>query len=575
MAKKKARRSTRPSSSSRTPAARAKKGPPRAVQPKAPRGGVRVTVTGSNRSVVRNATRIGDVPADAPVKVTLTLRGPPLPSADQLPARALSPAEFSASFGASAADAEQVTQALQRYGLTVSDVSLPTRSMQVSGTAAQMQAAFGPQLGIYRDATGREFRDRQGTYGVPKEIAGIVTSILGFGQRQVARRREAQVVAASTGTSLAPLTPADIEKLYQFPADPGAAPTIGIAEFGGGYFEQDLQAYCTKFNRKVPLVKAIPVNRPAYTLQDILKLPPGQRQQALGESVEVNMDIQLIAGLCPSSVISVYFASFDQKGWVDLLDRVITDRPVALSVSWGLAEDDPAWSSAARDAVTQRLTSAALLGITVCVSSGDDGSGDQETDNRAHVDFPGASPFVLCVGGTMLNGATLTPSAEVVWWEAPGRRTGQGGGSSGGGVSALYPRPQWQTVRIASLNKGSIDGRVVPDVAAVAGPPLYDLIFAGKDSPNGGTSASTPVWAALLTRVNAVLPVAKRQRFLAPLLYAAGTGGNTMGSVVCNDVTKGNNTSNPPGRGYAATAGFDAVTGWGTPRGVALVNALS
>jgi kumamolisin len=532
-------------------------------------------VAGSRRSPVRNATRIGDVPADAPVQVTVTLRGPRLPSADQLPAEALSPAEFSASFGASPADAEQVTRTLQRYGLTVSDVSLPTRSMQVSGTAAQMQAAFGPQLGIYRDATGREFRDRQGTYGVPKEIAGIVTSILGFGQRQVAQRRKAHV-APNAGTSLAPLTPADIEKLYEFPDDPGSAPTIGIAEFGGGYFEEDLQAYCTKFKRTVPRVNAMSVNRPAYTLQDILKLPPGQRQQALGESVEVNMDIQLIAGLCPSSVINVYFASFDQKGWVDLLDRVITDRPGVLSVSWGRAEDDSAWSRAARNAITERLTSAALLGITVCVSSGDDGSGDQETDNRAHVDFPGASPFVLCVGGTMLTGATLSPSAEVVWWEAPGRRTSSGGGSSGGGVSTLYPRPQWQTVRIASLNRGSIDGRVVPDVAAVAGPPLYDLIFASKDMPNGGTSASTPVWAALLTRVNAVLPVAKRQRFLTPLLYAAGTGGKPMGSAVCNDVTRGNNASDPsPGQGYAAAAGFDAVTGWGTPRGVALVKALS
>ncbi len=51
------------------------------------------------------------------------------------------------------------------------------------------------------------------------------------------------------------------------------------------------------------------------------------------------MDVEIIAGLCPEADISVYFATFDQKGWVDLLNEVIKARPVTLSVSWGLAED--------------------------------------------------------------------------------------------------------------------------------------------------------------------------------------------------------------------------------------------
>jgi kumamolisin len=59
---------------------------------------------------------------------------------------------------------------------------------------------------------------------------------------------------------------------------------------------------------------------------------------------------------------------------------------------------------------------------------------------------------------------------------------------------------------------------VVPDVAALAGQPLYDLIFRGDAQPNGGTSASAPLWAALIARINALLPRAKQQRFLTPLL---------------------------------------------------------
>jgi kumamolisin len=116
---------------------------------------------------------------------------------------------------------------------------------------------------------------------------------------------------------------------------------------------------------------------------------------------------------------------------------------------------------------------------------------------------------------------------------------------------------------------------VTPDVAALAGPPLYDLIFVGKDAPNGGTSASAPLWAALITRINALLPQGKQQRFLTPLLYQDSGNGQPVGAVASRDITIGNNTSNPqPGRGYKAGPGFDAVTGWGVPDGVKLLTCL-
>src|SRR5262249_34111299 len=161
--------------------------------------------------------------------------------------------------------------------------------------------------------------------------------------------------------------------------------------------------------------------------------------------------------------ISVYFATFDVKGWVDLLNRVITDRPVALSVSWGAPEDSPDWSEASRRAINERLAAAATLGITVCVSSGGDGAGEEPADDQAPVDFPSCSPFVLSVGGTMLRGAV-----EEAWWQSPGCRFDDagnqtGGGATGGGVSVTLARPNWQNVSITSLNEGSIDGRVIPD----------------------------------------------------------------------------------------------------------------
>ena len=165
--------------------------------------------------------------------------------------------------------------------------------------------------------------------------------------------------------------------------------------------------------------------------------------------------------------------------------------------------------------------------------------------------------------------------AEVTWFQPPGQRAG-GGGATGGGVSTLFARPAFQNVQVTSLNAGSIDGRVMPDVSALAGPPFYDLIFVGQSAPNGGTSASAPLWAALIARINAKLPPAKQQRFLTPLLYQNGSNGQPIGKSSSRDIKSGNNASHPePGKGYKARAGFDAATGWGVPDGVKLLNALA
>ena len=168
------------------------------------------------------------------------------------------------------------------------------------------------------------------------------------------------------------------------------------------------------------------------------------------------MDVEIVAGLCAGREDPSVFAPFDQKGWIDLLDRVVAadPAPVSLSVSWGLAEDSPDWSPAAIDAINQRLRAASRRGITVCAAAGDDGSGDQMHDQHAHVHFPASSPYVLAVGGTMLDGED-----EVVWWNAPGDRSQiPRGGSTGGGVSVKFARPEWQNVRVARSTPAASTG---------------------------------------------------------------------------------------------------------------------
>jgi kumamolisin len=528
-----------------------------------------VPLSGSERPIPTGAERLRDADPSERLEVTVTLAGPPLP--DPLQAEPLTREQLERDHGTDQETIAIVSAALQQLGLTLEQSSPLSRSLRVSGTVAQLEQAFMPALGVYRHPKQGEFRGREGQLQIPAELEGLVTGVFGLDERRVARR--GGVLPQAKASPSQALSPAQLASHYAFPSADGSGETVAIAEFGGGYFADDLTAFCDKQGTPVPKVTAVGVNgAPVLTLAQIQQLPQQQQQQQLDDSVEVNMDVQIVAGLAPGADQVVYFSTFDEQGWVDLLGEVIAGKPapsVTLSISWGLAEDDPNWSQGALQAIDERFQAVAAIGITVCVAAGDDGSADQESDGGAHIDFPASSPHVLAVGGTMLSGAT-----DVVWWESPGYRTGSGGGATGGGVSTVFARPSWQDVQVASINPGSIDGRVIPDVAALAGPPFYDLIFLGQDQPNGGTSASTPLWAALIALMAAVPQQPWKPRFLAPLLYGAAAGGQAVGATGCTDVTSGDNTASTLGKGYSAGPGFDAVSGWGVPNGTALHQAL-
>lgn len=535
-----------------------------------------LVLRGSRRGKDPHATRIGQVDPQQKIDLTIGLSGPKLPSQDEYVGKTLTSGELTENFGAKKADADRVAKTLRTCGLKVLEVSLATRSMRVRGTAEQIEAAFKPGMVKMRSQHGEEYLGRQGTIQIPAELKGLVTGVFGTDQRRVANRKSS-AAATSQATKLSPLGPADLEKRYHFPPGDGAGQNIAIAAFGQGFFARDLAAHCAKFQRPTPHVKTVSVaDAETYTLEQALGLRPQRLSHVLAHSGEVMMDLQIVAGLCPKANITVFFSNNDLRGWIDLLDAVLISEPtpVALSISMGGAEESLGWSKPGIAAVNERLNLARLLGITTCLSSGDDGTGAQQDDGRAHVEFASSSPNVLAVGGTMLK-RTESGVKEMPWWVAPGYRDGRGGGATCGGVSTIFARPAWQKVKVRSLNSGGIDGRVVPDVAALAGSPWHDLVFLGTDRPDGGTSAATPLWAALIARINAKLPAAKRQRFLTPLLYKSTRGGKTVGQLGMREITSGQNGSYPkPGKGYRAKPGYNAVTGWGVPNGKKLLKAL-
>ena len=141
----------------------------------------------------------------------------------------------------------------------------------------------------------------------------------------------------------------------------------------------------------------------------------------------------------------------------------------------------------------------------------------------------------------------------------------------GGGISDITPVPSWQQGGVpASINPGGFAGRAIPDVAANAdGATGYLIRTGGKNKVVGGTSASCPLWASLIVRINALLGT-RVGNFNALLYSKFGPNG------VLRDITVGNNdTGGLLDGNFKAGPGWDACTGWGVPDGKKLFQSLS
>jgi kumamolisin len=497
-------------------------------------------------------------------------RKAPLP--DPNPAKPISRADLATRYGADPKDLDTVEKTLISLGLTVTSKNPATRTVKVAGAASTMENAFGVILSKVKHNNSL-YRGRVGSIHIPTQLDGIVTGVFGLDTRpMIKRRRPLRVQAAH---ALPPANqrpwfiPQELAQAYHFPPGDGTGQTVAILEFGGQFLANDLKQFLKLIG--------LPSANPEVQVRNVQTLPLQDRNDpgAIGETM---LDVEIVAGICPKATIVVFFSQFTEQGWIDNVDAVLQDpsAPSVVSVSYGLAEGTEIWTQQTVDNVNDMLKELANAGITVCVSSGDDGTDDQVPNGHAHLDFPAASPFVLAVGGTALVRST---GEEVVWFDGDGLRR-DGGGSTGGGVSEFNTRPEWQTIDIPSVNPHSKKRRIVPDVAANAAGSTGYLIFApDQNNPatsipqiSGGTSASTPLWAALIARLQ---QAGKQVGFLPPKLYQANpkTGGKPLGAVAFRDITEGKNASGTA-RGYPASPGFDATTGWGSPIGTELLDKL-
>jgi subtilase family serine protease len=234
---------------------------------------------------------------------------------------------------------------------------------------------------------------------------------------------------------------------------------------------------------------------------------------------------------------------------VSIFNRMATDNTSKqLSCSWGWSDDEAS--------IDPILMEFAAQGQTLFVATGDNGSA-----SAASYVWPSDDPLVVAVGGTDIttNGAGGPWKSETGW-----------SGSAGMPSKNKVPIPTYQKLPgvVTSTNHASKTLRNIPDVAGEANTNQFSCYDGGCYGGNGGTSYAAPVWADFLALVNqqAVATGKPPVGFINPAIYAIGTG--TSYTADFHDSKSGSNGK------YSAVKGYDLVTGWGSPTGVNLIDAL-
>jgi subtilase family serine protease len=286
-----------------------------------------------------------------------------------------------------------------------------------------------------------------------------------------------------------------------------------------------------------------------------------------GWMLETSLDVEYAHAMAPgANIVLAVAATDDARDFAQVMREVLPSYPGSIvTQSFGVDEDEIAGDPVSANALQQIYADHVAGDGTVLASAGDAGAG---------ASFPASSPLVVAVGGTeggqypgglWKNGHY---GSEEVWNEPflPG--------ATGGGPSAVFAAPPWQS----GVTGGAMRG--TPDVAynaAVNGGVV--IVIGHLHTVMGGTSAATPQWAAIVALANelrgrqARLPLGQA----SPQLYAIGRAGGDY-QPDFHDITAGNNalfgdpTQMP---GFSAAPGWDFATGLGTPDVAKLVKDLA
>ncbi|HZT93169.1 MAG TPA: S53 family peptidase [Gaiellaceae bacterium] len=554
------------------------------------------TTTLSN-DVVHNlslATLNGSLPASQPVTVGVFLSNPNQAAEDAYVKQLydpsspnygnyLDPDTFNTEFGVPASNFQATQSWLQGQGLTVTSIDGATDYMLATGSAGQIEAAFGTQLNNYT-ASGRSFYANTAAPTVPASLG--ISDVLGLNSFN---RLHIPQVQPATGTTInttetvpsgsvpktGELSIRDLWSIYDAPStNMGNGQSMAI--FGWGVTDPvipDLRSFEAEWG-----LPGVPITVKRY---GDTSTPDTSGD---GATTEWELDTQASTGMAPNVTSeTLYFAHHNSDtdalaafaGWVN--DK---HGPLQGSASFGECENVGNANAVFADGMEvpgdKILEQAAAEGRTLFSSTGDTGSSCPvigipvlgSTNGVASEAYPGlnwpsASPWAVAVGGTDLTGDGNTPEhrfAETAWeFTGGGNSTSEPAGSYQQGVASTNctfdPNGNPYLPTSAPLCRST------PDVAAISGDVATGNGLEinddnGPDSQGAGTSLSSPLWLGVWARIQAAAKSNKGLGFANYEIYklAKSSGGRDF-----YDVTVGDNQP------YPATPGYDNTTGWGTP----------
>jgi len=531
----------------------------------------------------------------------------------------LTPEEFADRFGISGPELANAQSWLEQRGFTIDSVARGRTMLRFSGTAAQIAAAFATELHAYAvtNPTGIETHFAPATLpAIPAELAGFVESVSNlddFRPKPHLVRRPSPAFSGYDQTLF--FAPADIALQYDIqPAYAagfsGAGQSIAIvgqSQIALG----DIEAFQT--------AASLPVKDPNL----ILVPNSGVAVSYAGDETESDLDLEWSGAIARDATITlVYTGSASNLGVFDSIEYAIDNRIANLiGISYGVCE-----TALGSHSLEVFFAQAAAQGQTVVAASGDTGStgcfGDSDlTEGQQQslaLDYPASSPHVTAVGGTEIsqsnpafetqgegyweksNGTSdivaslIQPVPEEAWNEDQTCASFANQGAdplcaTGGGASALFARPAWQT-GVPGIPAGN--QRAVPDVALAAAifNPGYLLCssdqsawqqnqvgscssgfrdaITGDLTAAGGTSFAAPIFAGMMAIVN------QRQGYVTgsgpanPALYKLASDTSTY-AFAFRDIATGGNQCDAGSSyckgtiGFAAAPGYDQATGLG------------
>ncbi len=532
----------------------------------------RSTVKNEGALAVKNLPRITRLPATSRMQIAIGLQLRNLPALTNLLHdlysrtstnfhQFLTPEQFSERFGPSESNYRSAIQFATSNGLQVVRTFGNRAHLEVSGTVADIERAFGVTLGTYHHPTeNREFYAPDVEPSVDASLSALYIQGLDnfFIPRPSSLTEYKPGVEPNTGSGTNGLyLGTDFRNAYAPGVSlNGAGQVVGLVEFDG-YTPSDISKYQNLAGIS-PHVSVVPLT------------VDGVSNVAGANNDEVCLDIEVAIAMAPSlNQVNVYEGLFDTSVMNEIASPTEGEPlPQQVSCSWGIGGDS---------AIQNALFQLAIQGQSFYYACGDFGAYPTQTNSGNVV-----QNYMTTVGGTILsmNGAGASWESETVWND--GNPTGKD--ITGGGIFINVSIPDYQAGVNMSSNGGSTKWRNIPDVAMCAqSVEIVDTQTFTNGNPSipghvhgvGGTSASAPLWAGFTALVNqqAVSEGKPTLGFANPAIYDISQSPRYNAGF--HDITVGANTNAVSPSLYFAQPGYDLCTGWGSPTGQNLINFLA